>query len=186
MSSNTLDLVLNDLPRGVCPPSVDCAFGLVDVDTNAGGGRLLWRIVAFTPGRVVAVLAGGRCPEHGPLLIPGFGTWDCQRAVAKAIGIVVDQIASLHMRNARGQKVKIRAVGFESAYPHDIVDTTIRAINAARARSLPFELIAVRGTHVFLTRSRYSGDLSKMERYWRSVIQSRFYFEDEAMKGDAQ
>lgn len=188
LNADRVASALNGSPRGVCPPGTDSAIGFVDVNIRKGKG-LSWGVVAFGPHRVAAVVAYGRYPERGPLILPGSSDLARNRAVAAAIRIVVDKISSLRLRNPRGRKVNIRAVGFDRGYLPDVVHRSLYVIR--KTVPLPFPLVAVRGfpwnkfgtrskdvlrrgDHIFATRSQYGEYLAEMAPYWREVMQSGF------------
>ena len=179
---------LNGAPRCVCPPGTDSAIGFVDVNIRKGKG-LSWGVVAFGPNRVAAVVAYGRYPERGPLILPGASDLARNRAVAAAIRVVIDKINGLRLRDAKGRKITLRALGFDRGYLPDVVHRTLYVIR--KTAPLPFPLVAVRGfpwnkfgtrskdmlrrgDHVFATRSQYGEYLAEMAPYWREVMQSGF------------
>lgn len=188
LNADRVASALNGAPRGVCPPGTDSAIGFVDVNIRKGKG-LSWSVVAFGPHRVAAVVAYGRYPEHGPLIQPGASDLARNRAVAAAIRIVIDKINSLRLRDAKGRKLALRALGFDRGYLPDVVHRTLYVIR--KTTPLPFPLVAVRGfpwnkfgvrskdmlrrgDHIFATRSQYGEYLAEMAPYWREVMQSGF------------
>lgn len=188
LNADRVASALNGAPRGVCPPGTDSAIGFVDVNIRKGKG-LSWSVVAFGPNRVAAVVAYGRYPERGPLILPGASDLTRNRAVAAAIKIVVDKIAGLRLRDAKNRKVTLRALGFDRGYLPDVVHRSLYVIR--KTSPLPFPLVAVRGfpwnkfgtrsrdmlrrgDHIFATRSQYGEYLAEMAPYWREVMQSGF------------
>lgn len=188
LNADRVASALNGAKRCVCPPGTDAAVAFVDVNIRRGKG-LSWCVCAFGPQRVAAVVAYGRYPESGPLIHPGASDLARNRAVAAAIRVVTGKIAGLRLRNPKGVKVALRAVGFDRGYLPDVVHRALYVIR--KTTPLPFPLVAVRGfpwnkfgvrqkdmlrrgDHVFATRSQYGEYLAMMAPYWREVMQSGF------------
>lgn len=186
LNADRVASALNGAPRGVCPPGTDSAIGFVDVNIRKGKG-LSWGVVAFGPNRVAAAIAYGRYPERGPLVLPGASDLVRNRTVAAAIKIVIEKIAALRIRDAKGRKVTIRAIGFDRGYLPDVVHRSLYVIR--KTMPLPFPLVAMRGfpwnkfgtrskdmlrrgDHIFATRSQYGEYLAVMAPYWREVMQA--------------
>lgn len=179
---------VNGAPRCVCPPGTDSVVGFVDVNIRKGKG-LSWGLVAFGPGRVAACIAYGRYPERGPVCPPNVSDLARNRAVAKAIRIVVAKITNLRIRDSKNRTVPIRAVGFDRGYLPGVVHRTLYVLR--KTAPVPFPLVAVRGfpwnkfgvrkkdmlrrgDHIFATRSQYGEYLAMMAPYWREIMQSGF------------
>ena len=188
LNADRVASALNGAPRLVCPPGTDSVLGFVDVNIRKGKG-LSWGLVAFGPHRVAAVIAYGRYPEHGPLIQPGASDLARNRAVAAAIKYVTAKIAGLNIKDTKGRKIPIRALGFDRGYLPDVVHRSLYVIR--KTTPLPFPLVAVRGfpwnkfgarskdmlrrgDHIFATRSQYGEYLAAMSPYWREVMQSGF------------
>ena len=185
---DTVAKAVNGAPRCVCPPGTDNVVGFVDVNIRKGKG-LSWGLVAFGPGRVAACIAYGRYPERGPVCPPNVSDLARNRAVAKAIRIVVAKITNLRIRDSKNRTVPIRAVGFDRGYLPGVVHRTLYVLR--KTAPVPFPLVAVRGfpwnkfgvrkkdmlrrgDHIFATRSQYGEYLAEMAPYWREIMQSSF------------
>ena len=185
---DTVAKAVNGAPRCVCPPGTDSVVGFVDVNIRKGKG-LSWGLVAFGPGRVAACIAYGRYPERGPVCPPNVSDLARNRAVAKAIRIVVAKITNLRIRDSKNRTVPIRAVGFDRGYLPGVVHRTLYVLR--KTAPVPFPLVAVRGfpwnkfgvrkkdmlrrgDHIFATRSQYGEYLAEMAPYWREIMQSGF------------
>lgn len=185
---DTVSKAVNGAPRCVCPPGTDSVVGFVDVNIRKGKG-LSWGLVAFGPGRVAACIAYGRYPERGPVCPPNVSDLARNRAVAKAIRIVVAKITNLRIRDSKNRTVPIRAVGFDRGYLPGVVHRTLYVLR--KTAPVPFPLVAVRGfpwnkfgvrkkdmlrrgDHIFATRSQYGEYLAEMAPYWREIMQSGF------------
>ena len=188
ITADKVAAAVNGAPRGVCPPGTDTAVAFCDVNIMRGRG-LSWAVCAFGPGRVAAVVAYGRYPERGALVAPNASDLARNRAVAAGIRAVTETIASLRLRDAKGRKMSVRALGFDRGYLPSVVHRALYVIR--KTRPLPFNLVAVRGfpwnkfgtrakdmlrrgDHVFATRSQYGEYLAEMAPYWREVMQSGF------------
>jgi hypothetical protein len=185
---DTVAKAVNGAPRCVCPPGTDSVVGFVDVNIRKGKG-LSWGLVAFGPGRVAACIAYGRYPERGPVCPPNVSDLARNRAVAKAIRIVVAKITNLRIRDSKNRTVPIRAVGFDRGYLPGVVHRALYVLR--KTAPVPFPLVAVRGfpwnkfgirkkdmlrrgDHIFATRSQYGEYLAEMAPYWREIMQSGF------------
>lgn len=177
---------LNGAPVNVCPPGTDSVVAFCDVNiTNTRG--LSWVAVAFGPNRVAAVVNYGRFPEQGPLVPPNSSDLVRNRLVAAGIKRVVEKVKSLPIRDTRGRRVRITAIGFDRGYLPAVIHRSLFVIR--KTQPLPFQLVAMRGfpwdkfgvkekdtlrrgDHVFATRSKYGQYLAEMAPYWREVMQS--------------
>lgn len=185
---DTVAGAVNGAPRCVCPPGTDSVVGFVDVNIRKGKG-LSWGLVAFGPGRVAACIAYGRYPECGPVCPPNVSDLARNRAVTKAIRIVVAKITNLRIRDSKNRTVPIRAVGFDRGYLPGVVHRALYVLR--KTAPVPFPLVAVRGfpwnkfgvrkkdmlrrgDHIFATRSQYGEYLAEMAPYWREIMQSGF------------
>lgn len=185
---DTVANTVNGAPRCVCPPGTDSVVGFVDVNIRKGKG-LSWGLVAFGPGRVAACIAYGRYPERGPVCPPNVSDLARNRAVTKAIRIVVAKITNLRIRDSKNRTVPIRAVGFDRGYLPGVVHRALYVLR--KTAPVPFPLVAVRGfpwnkfgvrkkdmlrrgDHIFATRSQYGEYLAEMAPYWREIMQSGF------------
>mgnify|MGYP004635007207 CR=1 FL=1 len=179
---------LNGAPPNVLPPGTDSVVVFCDVNITAARG-LSWAAVAFGPHRVAAVVNYGRYPAAGPLVPPNASDLVRNRLVAAGIRAVVETVAALRFRDAKGRRVTVTALGFDRGYLPAVIHRTLYVLR--KTRPIPFPLVAVRGfpwdkfgvrekdtlrrgDHVFATRSQYGQYLAEMAPYWREIMQSGF------------
>lgn len=179
---------LNGAPPNVLPPGTDQVVVFCDVNITRDRG-LSWAAVAFGPHRVAAVVNYGRYPRQGPLVPPNSSDLVRNRLVASGIRAVVEQVAAIPFRDAKGRRVQPIAFGFDRGYLPAVIHRALYVLR--KTRPLPFPLVAVRGfpwdkfgvrdkdllrrgDHVFATRSQYGQYLAEMAPYWREIMQSGF------------
>lgn len=188
IDADVVSNALNGAPRNVCPPGTDSVIVFADVNiTNSRG--ISWVAMAFGPKRVAAVINYGRFPERGPLVPPNSSDVVRNRLVAAGMKSVIERVANLPIRDAKGRRVPITALGFDRGYLPAVIHRVLYVIR--KTKPIPFNLVAMRGfpwnkfgvrekdtlrrgDHVFATRSKYGQYLAEMAPYWREKMQSSF------------
>ena len=177
---------LNGAPVNVLPPGTDQVIAFCDVNITKSTG-LSWVAVAFGPNRVAAIVNYGRFPERGPLVPPNSSDLVRNRLVAAGIKAVIGKVAALPLRDSRGHRVQVTALGFDRGYLPAVIHRSLYVIR--KTQPIPFQVVAMRGfpwdkfgvrdkdtlrrgDHVFATRSKYGQYLAEMAPYWREIAQS--------------
>ena len=179
---------LNGTEKNVVPPGTDSVVVFCDLNIQENRG-LSWVAMAFGPKRVAAIINRGRYPKSGPLVPPNSSDLVSNRLVAAGIKKVILEVAALKIRDTKGRKVPITAMGFDRGYLPAVVHRVLYVVR--KTMPIPFQLVAVRGfpwnkfgakekdmlrrgDHVFATRSQYGQYLAEMAPYWREIMQSGF------------
>lgn len=178
----------NGFPRLTMPPGV--SRGLVafsDINTQAGKG-MSWVVVAFGKKRTAAVVAYGRYPESGPLVPPNSSEKVKARCITEGIMNVAEMIASLNIRDTKGERRYPSVLGFDRGFEAAIVQRAI--MNVQMKIPLPFKLISTKGVgdnfrprkdevvlecdHMWGTRTALGEFISVVSPYWREQMQQGF------------
>lgn len=186
VDAETVMHALNGAPMLTLPPGCNSAVAFCDVNLKHDTG-LSWVICAFGPRRVAAVVAYGR---HTDGFAPNMSDLKKVQAVARGIRAVVEIVKRANLRTADGQRVHVKALGFDRGYMPEVVCRSLAVIRQREA--LPFQICAMRGfgwkqfgsgrkdvvgmgDHVFVTKSERFGQYMAVHApYWREIAQAGF------------
>lgn len=185
---------VNGVPYGVVPAA--CDRGIVAFCDVNGEQGLRWGIMAFGKGRVSALLACGKYPEHGRLFPEGIPSSAVQGYLGPAMREVVNAIKSVaFVRETDGEPETVRGICFDGGWETETVAAVCAEMDGAdgvavawskgygaREYSLyhheraadPKEkrLRAAEMCHTWATSNGYY--LAMNSDYWREVSQTSF------------